>query len=98
MKNGDASEEEPEELFPDSGKTASTSNRESRKEREDKLKMMMEDDNDEKANNANDNGIRCPHSSPSFNILTDYLQIKKCPMLQNPKRSLRSLKNLKKNQ
>lgn len=48
---GDASEEEPEELFPDSGKPASTSNRESRKEREERLKKMMEDDDDEEQGN-----------------------------------------------
>lgn len=40
----DASEEEPEELFPDTGKSAPTANRESKKEREDKLRQMMEDD------------------------------------------------------
>ncbi|KAE8355252.1 DNA polymerase subunit Cdc27 [Aspergillus coremiiformis] len=42
----DASDEEPEELFPDSGKAASSADasRESRKEREEKLKKMMEDD------------------------------------------------------
>ena len=93
MKNDDASEEEPEELFPDSGKTVSSGNRESRKEREDKLKMMMEDDdNDEKANDANDNGTQCPMSTSSASALINYLQTKKCPMLQNPKRSQRSLK------
>ncbi|OOQ88412.1 hypothetical protein PEBR_12027 [Penicillium brasilianum] len=40
----DASEEEPEELFPNSGDKALPSNRESKKEREEKLKKMMEDD------------------------------------------------------
>jgi DNA polymerase delta subunit 3 len=40
----DASEEEPEELFPDSGDKAVAANRESRKEREEKLKKMMDDD------------------------------------------------------
>lgn len=47
MNLSDVSEEEPEELFPDSGKPTSTSNRESRKEREEKLKKMMEDDEEE---------------------------------------------------
>ncbi|ODM19489.1 hypothetical protein SI65_04473 [Aspergillus cristatus] len=51
---GDASEEEPEELFPDSGKPASTSNRESRKEREERLKKMMEDDDEEQGNDADE--------------------------------------------
>ena len=49
---GDASEEEPEELFPDSGKPASTSNREFRKEREERLKKMMEDDDEEQGNDG----------------------------------------------
>lgn len=41
----DASEEEPEELFPDQGdKKTEPANRESRKEREEKLKQMMEND------------------------------------------------------
>lgn len=40
----DASEEEAEELFPDSGEKAATSNQKSRREREEKLKQMMEDD------------------------------------------------------
>jgi DNA polymerase delta subunit 3 len=40
----DASDEEPEELFPNSGDKASSANRESKKEREEKLKKMMEDD------------------------------------------------------
>lgn len=41
----DASEEEAEELFPNSGDTAAAAaTRESKKEREDKLKAMMEDD------------------------------------------------------
>lgn len=92
MKIDDASEEEPEELFPDTGKVASSSNRESRKEREGKLKMMMEnDDNDEKANDANDDGMRCPILKSSPNVLINYLQ-KKCPMPQNLKTSPRSLK------
>jgi hypothetical protein len=44
---GDASdEEEPEELFPDSGKASTTNNRESRKEREERLRKMMEDEDD----------------------------------------------------
>lgn len=38
------SEEEPEELFPDTGKRESTSNHETKKEREEKLRKMMEDD------------------------------------------------------
>ncbi|PYH41569.1 uncharacterized protein BP01DRAFT_360219 [Aspergillus saccharolyticus JOP 1030-1] len=43
----DASEDEPDELFPDSGKTTITSTRESRKEREEKLRKMMEDDDED---------------------------------------------------
>ena len=42
----DDSEEEPEQLFPDSGDKAASEHRESRKEREDKLKKMMEEDAD----------------------------------------------------
>ena len=53
MNLGDASEEEPEELFANTGKPASTSNRESRKEREDRLKKMMEDDEEETKNDGN---------------------------------------------
>ena len=45
----DASEEEAEELFPDSGKSTSTSTRESRKERQNRLRQMMEDDDEEMA-------------------------------------------------
>jgi hypothetical protein len=43
---GDASEEEAEELFADQGKSKSTPppDRETKKEREDRLKKMMEDD------------------------------------------------------
>lgn len=37
-------DEEPEELFRDSGKSASAGTRESRKEREERLRKMMEDD------------------------------------------------------
>jgi DNA polymerase delta subunit 3 len=40
----DASEEEQEELFPNSGDKGPSANRESKKEREEKLKKMMEDD------------------------------------------------------
>lgn len=44
----DASEEEREELFPDQGdKKTEPANRESRKEREEKLKQMMENDDGE---------------------------------------------------
>ncbi|KAF9892459.1 hypothetical protein FE257_001568 [Aspergillus nanangensis] len=43
----DASEEEVEELFPDSGKSASTNTRETRKEREEKLRKMMEDEDED---------------------------------------------------
>ncbi|PKY05591.1 hypothetical protein P168DRAFT_325934 [Aspergillus campestris IBT 28561] len=45
----DASEEEAEELFPDSGKSTSTGTRESRKERQSRLRQMMEDDDEEMA-------------------------------------------------
>lgn len=54
--------------------------------------MMEDDDNDEKANDANDNGTQYPISTSSANALINYLQTKKCPMLQNPKRSQRNLK------
>lgn len=40
----DASEEEQEELFPESGDKSAPANRESKKDREDKLKQMMEDE------------------------------------------------------
>lgn len=40
----DASEEEAEELFPDSTDKAVAANREGRKEREERLKKMMDDD------------------------------------------------------
>ncbi|CAP96799.1 hypothetical protein E8E15_008372 [Penicillium rubens] len=43
----DASEEEAEELFPDSTDTVAAATRENRKEREDKLKKMMDDDDDD---------------------------------------------------
>ncbi|KAJ5940267.1 hypothetical protein N7516_000435 [Penicillium verrucosum] len=43
----DASEEEAEELFPDSTAKAAAENRENRKEREERLKKMMDDDDDE---------------------------------------------------
>ncbi|KAF4155453.1 hypothetical protein CNMCM6936_009031 [Aspergillus lentulus] len=45
---GDASdEEEPEELFPDSGKSSTANNRETRKQREERLRKMMEDEDDD---------------------------------------------------
>ena len=43
----DASEEEAEELFPNSTDKAAAPTRENRKEREERLKKMMEDDEDE---------------------------------------------------
>ncbi|KAJ5457929.1 hypothetical protein N7475_009317 [Penicillium sp. IBT 31633x] len=43
----DASEEEAEELFPNSTDNAAAATRENRKEREERLKKMMEDDEDE---------------------------------------------------
>ncbi|KAJ6148344.1 hypothetical protein N7497_010326 [Penicillium chrysogenum] len=43
----DASEEEAEELFPDSTDKVAAATRENRKEREDKLKKMMDDDDDD---------------------------------------------------
>jgi hypothetical protein len=45
----DASEEEAEDLFPDSTDKAAAATRENRKEREEKLKKMMDDDDDEEA-------------------------------------------------
>ncbi|OGE55600.1 hypothetical protein PENARI_c004G11535 [Penicillium arizonense] len=58
----DASEEEPEELFPDSGDKAAAANRESRKEREEKLKKMMDDDeaDDEEMPDADEEPSREP--------------------------------------
>ncbi|KAJ5770284.1 uncharacterized protein N7511_002335 [Penicillium nucicola] len=58
----DASEEEPEELFPDSGDKAAAANRESRKEREEKLKKMMDDDeaDDEEMPDAEEEPSREP--------------------------------------
>lgn len=41
----EASEDEREDLFLDTGERTSNKTRESRKEREEKLKRMMEDDN-----------------------------------------------------
>ncbi|KAL1851287.1 CDC27 protein [Paecilomyces lecythidis] len=43
----DASEEEREDLFLDTGKRTATQSRESRKEREERLKKMMEEEEDE---------------------------------------------------
>ncbi|KAJ5585024.1 uncharacterized protein N7459_004824 [Penicillium hispanicum] len=48
----DASEEEAEELFPESGDKPASSNRQSRKEREEKLKAMMEDDDADGTDNT----------------------------------------------
>ncbi|CAI7575198.1 unnamed protein product [Penicillium crustosum] len=45
----DASEEEAEELFPDSTAKAAAENRANRKEREERLKKMMDDDDDDEA-------------------------------------------------
>ncbi|KAJ5604038.1 hypothetical protein N7537_006994 [Penicillium hordei] len=45
----DASEEEAEELFPDSTAKAAAESRENRKEREARLKKMMDDDDDDEA-------------------------------------------------
>ncbi|KAJ5239238.1 hypothetical protein N7468_003857 [Penicillium chermesinum] len=60
---GDASEEEQEELFPDSG-TKSATIRETKKEREDKLRAMMDDDDDdaddEEMPDADDEPVREP--------------------------------------
>lgn len=42
----DASEDEGEELFPDTGDKGASANRESKKDREEKLKQIMEDDAD----------------------------------------------------
>jgi len=44
MFDDDASEEEREDLFLDTGERKNNKSRESRKEREEKLKRMMEDD------------------------------------------------------
>lgn len=40
----DASEDEPEELFPNTADKAPSASRESKKEREEKLKKMMEEE------------------------------------------------------
>ncbi|KAJ5166032.1 hypothetical protein N7492_006328 [Penicillium capsulatum] len=47
MTLDDASEEEAEELFPDTGDKGVSTNRQSKKDREEKLKKMMEDDADD---------------------------------------------------
>ncbi|KAJ5218883.1 uncharacterized protein N7498_000982 [Penicillium cinerascens] len=59
----DASEEEAEELFPNSADTAAAAaTRESKKEREEKLKAMMEDDDadDEEMPDADEEPVREP--------------------------------------
>ncbi|EPS32841.1 hypothetical protein PDE_07802 [Penicillium oxalicum 114-2] len=58
----DASEDEPEELFPDSGEKASAANRETKKEREEKLKKMMEEEDadDEEMADADEEPQREP--------------------------------------
>jgi aspartate oxidase len=72
---GDASDddEEQEELFPESKKPASTETRESRKEREDRLRKMMEDDDGMVKSNASQS-----HANETQR------RMKKCQMLQNP--------------
>ncbi|KAL4787997.1 DNA polymerase subunit Cdc27 [Aspergillus varians] len=50
----DASEEEQEELFPESKKEGPSDTRESRKEREDRLRKMMEDDDDDEEEEEED--------------------------------------------
>lgn len=67
----DASEEEAEELFPDSTDKAVAANREGRKEREERLKKMMDDDEADGMFHVSFFGI-------ATNIST---QTKKCPML-----------------
>lgn len=44
MFNDASEEEEPEELFPDTGKREAIISHETKKEREAKLRKMMEDD------------------------------------------------------
>ncbi|KAJ5754439.1 hypothetical protein N7533_003982 [Penicillium manginii] len=58
----DASEEEQEELFPESGDKSASANRESKKDREDKLKQMMEDEDadDEEMPDADEEPEREP--------------------------------------
>ncbi|KAJ5398101.1 hypothetical protein N7509_006214 [Penicillium cosmopolitanum] len=58
----DASEEEQEELFPESGDKSAPANRESKKDREDKLKQMMEDEDtdDEEMPDADEEPEREP--------------------------------------
>jgi hypothetical protein len=78
----DASEEEPEELFPNSGDKAPPSNRESKKEREEKLKKMMEDDDA-------DGMDPCVRARTLYRIypLTSF-QMKKCLMpMRSPSES-----------
>ncbi|RAH49912.1 uncharacterized protein BO95DRAFT_459858 [Aspergillus brunneoviolaceus CBS 621.78] len=62
----DASEDEPDELFPDSGKSASTSTRETRKEREERLRKMMEDDDEEEDEEMPD---AAPSPEEEFNVI-----------------------------
>lgn len=89
MKGGDASEEEPEELFPDTGKAAPTTNRESKKEREERLKKMMEDDDededdDEKAIDANGDGVSHSTETFSLNILIRPVADQEMPDAEEP--------------
>ena len=88
MKGGDASDEEPEELFPDTGKAAPTTNRESKKEREERLKKMMEDDDEdddnEKAIDANGDGVSHSTETFSLNILIRPVTDQEMPDAEEP--------------
>jgi hypothetical protein len=81
---GDASDddEEQEELFPESKKPASAETRESRKEREDRLRKMMEDD---------DGMINSNASQSHANEVQ--MRMKKCQMLQSLKNPAHPLTN-----
>jgi hypothetical protein len=81
---GDASDddEEQEELFPESKKPAPTETRESRKEREDRLRKMMEDD---------DGMVNSKTSQSHAN--ESQRRMKKCQMLQSPRSPAHQLTN-----
>lgn len=85
----DASEEEAEELFPDSTDKVAAATRENRKEREDKLKKMMdEDDDDDEAD-----GMPWPSNANLERNRLTWMQTRKCPMPMKSHGSPRLLSN-----
>ena len=88
MVLGDASDEdeEPEELFPDSGKSAPIGSRESRKEREEKLRKMMEEE-----------GTFCISALLQYSVTVPHryqMKTKKCRMLRHHRKSRNPSTNL----